>query len=177
VRALLENTGLSVAAVTTILAKIADQSLSVRERLRIAHRELSKAEMKEVDLDPALAFIRRWGWAISDEDAADLTAFAIALNAFMSAGVRIDADNLDAHARAMWEIAELEFAEIPEESQPKAVNDFVLTVVLTEPLLLVLRRLAQREMFRRREARQRPFPLIGGFANSVGFNAQTMRKL
>jgi hypothetical protein len=71
----------------------------------------------------------------------------------MSAGVRIDADNLDAYARAMWEIAELEFAEIPEESQPKAVHDFMLTVVLTEPLLLILRRLAQREAFRRREAR------------------------
>jgi len=146
-RALLGKVGLSIAAARTILSKITDQSLSMQERLRVAHRELS-ANTNEVDTRPAIALMQRWGWLTAEEDGDELKALAGSLETFTAVGVAISQDKLDAYARAMRDTAELEIAEIPDESMAEAVQEFLFSIVLAEPLLLSLRHLALLEASR-----------------------------
>jgi hypothetical protein len=148
--ALPRRQGLSVAATQTLLTKITDQSLTIHGQLRIAHREMSKVQTLEVELQPALALTQHWGWSVAEEDGDELKAFAEALNTFAEAGVRICQENLDAYVGAMRKTAELEIAGISGESAVEGAHEFILAAVLAEPLLLSLRRLAQQDVLRRR---------------------------
>ena len=87
--------------------------------------------------------MRRWGWVIDEKDCDTQAELAEALDAIDSADFQVPEEVLDAYARAIAEIAELEIANMPTESAQAAVRYVVLGTVLVEPLLLAMRRLAE----------------------------------
>ena len=74
-----------------------------------------------------------------------LAALAMAVTALAEAGFEIPVDTFDTYADAMMQVAQAEIARIPTESADAAVRYVELGTVLAEPVLLALRRLAQRE--------------------------------
>ena len=109
--------------------------------------------------------MRRWGWnacvdAVDSDDEARvddaLAGLAVALAALDDAGFEVDpARDWTRYAEAMMQVAQAEIAGLPIESRHAAVRYVVLGTVLVEPVLLALRRLAQREASAAR------FPLPG----------------
>ena len=109
--------------------------------------------LDDIDLTPAIDLLRRWGWAAcltaatTDPGQVDdaLAALAMAVAALAEAGFEIPVDTFDTYADAMMQVAQAEIARIPTESADATVRYVVLGTVLAEPVLLALRRLAQRE--------------------------------
>lgn len=154
IRALVGVGGLSVSATRDALQQIDDPSGLTLDLLGAAHQAVAPDLPAEVDPAPALALLHRWGW-ITCLDAADgrdegpiddtIAALAASLNALDDAGFAIEPGVFDAYAEAMMTVARAETAGIPTESPAAAVRYVVLGTVLIEPVLLALRRLAQRE--------------------------------
>ena len=121
--------------------------------LGVAHRAVAPALPDHVDTSTAVAALRRWGWLTCAEsvgaepDRADdaVAALAVALTALEEAGFELAAGAFDAYAEAMMSVARAEIAGVPTGSPAAAVRYVVLGTVLAEPILLALRRLAQRE--------------------------------
>ncbi|HEU5484514.1 MAG TPA: MerR family transcriptional regulator [Microlunatus sp.] len=161
IRALVGAGGLSLAAVRTVLHQIDEPTGLTLDLLGAAHRAVAPEVADDLELDDALDLLRRWGWkacltATGPRDgaraqdagpAADdaVAALASALGALRDAGFEIEPSTLDTYADAMMDVAAAEIDGIPVTSPSAAVRYVVLGTVLVEPVLLALRRLAQRE--------------------------------
>lgn len=156
IRALVTVGGLSLAATKNVLLKIDEPSELTLDLLGAAHQAVAPEPPVEVDLEPAIELLRGWGWEAcvnavdSTHEGPDrtddaLTAFAAALTALGDADFEVEPATFDTYADAMMRIARAEIAGIPVESPTAAIRYVVLGTVLVEPVLLALRRLAQRE--------------------------------
>ncbi|HEY5783444.1 MAG TPA: MerR family transcriptional regulator [Microlunatus sp.] len=154
VRALVGVGGLSLAATKNVLGHIDDPTGSTLDLLGTAHRAVAPDLPDEVDLAPAIALLRRWAWkacvdAVGTDDGTRvddaLAGLAVALSALDDAGFEVDPARMDTYAAAMMEVARAEIEGLPMETPGAAVRYVVLGTVLVEPVLLALRRLAQRE--------------------------------
>lgn len=164
IRALVGAGGLSLAGVRTVLQQIDEPTGLTLDLLGTAHQAVALDLPDNVDLQLAVDLLRRWGWqscvdavGTDDEGRVDdaLAALAAALGAMGDAGFEIEENTFDTYAEAMMEVARAEIAGIPMDSPTAAVRYVVLGTVLIEPVLLALRRLAQREASAAR------FPLPG----------------
>ena len=164
IRALVGVGGLSLAAVREVLTQIDEPTGLTLDLLGTAHRVVAPDLPDDVDLTPVLGLLRRWGWNAcadvvgnDDESRIDdaLAALAVALGGLDDAGFEVDLPKLDRYAEAMMQVARTEISGLPVESATAAVRYVVLGTVLIEPVLLALRRLAQREASAAR------FPLPG----------------
>jgi DNA-binding transcriptional MerR regulator len=154
IRALVGVGGLSLAAVRNVLQQIdAPTGLSL-ELLAAAHRAVAPDLPDDVDVGPAVSLLQRWRWQScidaagpEGEDRIDdaLAALATAVAALADAGFEVEPATFDTYADAMMQVARAEIAGVPMESAAAAVRYVVLGTVLVEPVLLALRRLAQRE--------------------------------
>jgi hypothetical protein len=90
------------------------------------------------------------GWRVDQKDVATQRQVAAALAAIDAAGFELPEGTLTRYAISMFDLAEADLASVPTESATAAVRYVVLGTVLTEPLLLGLRRLAQQEASARR---------------------------
>lgn len=168
IRALVGVGGLSLAATRSVLQQIDHPAELTLDLLGAAHQTVATALPDEIDLHPAVSLLRRWGWdscvaaaGLGDgdpgaEDPGDgdpgdenriddaVAALAVSLKALADAGFEVDPSRLDVYAEAMMRVARAEIDDIPLESAA-AVRYVVLGTVLVEPVLLALRRLAQRE--------------------------------
>lgn len=162
IRALVGAGGLSLAATKDVLAQIDAPPGPMIDLLGAAHQAIAPDLPDGVEPEAALALLRRWGWrsCLDAADSADgpdsadgrvgrvddaVAALAAALAALDEAGFVIDAGTLDTYAQAMARVAEAEIAGLPVDSPEASVRYVVLGTVLVEPVLLALRRLAQRE--------------------------------
>lgn len=154
IRALVGTGGLSLATAKGVLAEIDEPDAPTLDLLARAHQVVAPARPDEVDLAPALALLQRWGWttcadaiASGDPDQVDdtLASFAAALTTLDEAGFTVATSTFDTYAEAMMSVARAEIAGIPMDSPAVTVRYVVLGTVLIEPVLLALRRLAQRE--------------------------------
>lgn len=164
IRALVGAGGLSLAGVRTVLQQIDEPTGLTLDLLGTAHQAVAPDPPDNIDLQLAVDLLRRWGWqscvdavGTDDEGRVDdaLAALAAALGAMGDAGFEIEESTFDTYAQAMMEVARAEIAGIPMDSPTAAVRYVVLGTVLIEPVLLALRRLAQREASAAR------FPLPG----------------
>ena len=98
--------------------------------------------------------MRRWGWdtcadAVDEDTGARvddaLGGLAVALAALDDAGFVVEPERMDTYADAMMQVAQAEIDGLPTETPAAAVRYVVLGTVLVEPVMLALRRLAQRE--------------------------------
>lgn len=169
IRALVGVGGLSLAATRSVLQQIDHPAELTLDLLGAAHQTVATALPDEIDLHPAASLLRRWGWDScvaaagpgdgdpgaedpgdgdpGDENRIDdaVAALAVSLKALADAGFEVDPSRLDVYAEAMMRVARAEIDDIPLESAAAAVRYVVLGTVLVEPVLLALRRLAQRE--------------------------------
>lgn len=154
IRALVGVGGLSLAATRNVLGHIDEPAGLTLDLLGTAHQAVAPELPDDVDLAPAVALLRRWGWDAC-ADAADkddetrvddaLGGLAVALAALDDAGFDVEPARMDTYADAMMQVARAEIDGLPTQTPGAAVRYVVLGTVLVEPVLLALRRLAQRE--------------------------------
>jgi DNA-binding transcriptional MerR regulator len=150
VKALVGVGGLSIAAAGDVLRAIEEPPPSVHELLGVACSALGPdpAEIDPDLLDRARALVDRWGWRIHPETPLD--QLAAALPAAEMVGVADLDAVLDRYAGLMAELARGDIAEVPTDDPGETVRFVVTAMVLLEPLLLAMRRLAQQDASARR---------------------------
>lgn len=142
VRSLLGPGGLSIAKARDVLAALDDPPAESLDLLGVAVH----AVRPPVEVRPHAhvhALMARWGWAVAEKDCREHQVLADALDAVAAAGFDHPAGVLDVYAAAMDDVARAEIANIPTDSLAAAVRYVVLGVVLNEPVLLAMRRLAE----------------------------------
>ncbi len=154
IRALVGVGGLSLAATKNVLGHIDQPTGLTLDLLGTAHQAVAPELPADVDLAPAVSLLRRWGWdacaeAVDKDTGARVDdavgGLAVALAALDDAGFEVDAARMDTYAESMMQVAQAEIDGLPTETAGAAVRYVVLGTVLVEPVLLALRRLAQRE--------------------------------
>jgi DNA-binding transcriptional MerR regulator len=151
VRSLVGPGGLSIAVARDVLAAIDEPPPDSVDLLGVAAAAVRRPT--EVRPHPEVhALMERWGWPVRDTDCAQHQLLADALDALDGAGFEPPEGVLDTYARAMDDVAAVELANVPRESVAAAVRYVVLGVVLQEPVLLAMRRLAEAAAAQRRTA-------------------------
>ncbi len=153
VRALLGVGGLSIAAAKNVLAELDHPAESVHDLLGSVTHQLLPDAREDIDLTEAKSLIDKLGWWFDPDYDEQLRPLADALAGIRSAGFDLSERELIDYGRAMHEIAADEVARVPTESQAAMVRYVLLGIVLVEPLLLALRRLAQADASARRFAK------------------------
>ncbi|WP_407318052.1 MerR family transcriptional regulator [Isoptericola halotolerans] len=158
VRALIESAGLSLAAVRGVLAALDDPPSSRHDLLGAAHHPLVAAEGARLP-DGAGADVSGEDEAAADDDAARraralaeehggcgdgllVDRLADQLRAAEAGGLDLSDDYLRGLAEAAALVAAADLSTVPSEPAA-ALRQVVLGTLLTDPLLLTLRRLAQ----------------------------------
>jgi DNA-binding transcriptional MerR regulator len=142
VRSLLGGGGLSIAKARAVLDALDNPPSDSLDLLGVA----AHAVRRDVDVRPhpeVHTLMERWGWSVSERDCREHQVLADALATVEAAGFESPPGVLDAYAAAMDVVARAEIAHIPTDSPAAAVRYVVLGVVLNEPVLLALRRLAE----------------------------------
>lgn len=154
IRALVGVGGLSLTATKKVLRQIDQPAALTLDLLGVAHQAVAPEVPEHLDLEPARELLRRWGWqscldaAATERSGGDdegVAGLAVALAALSDADFELPSTTVDTYAEAMMQVARLEIAGVPVDSPSDAVRYVALGTVLVEPLLLALRRLAQRE--------------------------------
>ena len=154
VRALVGVGGLSIAATREVLGHIDEPAQPTLDLLGAAHQAVAPELPDDVEVTRGGALGGCWGWSScvsrvvgTRRDGIDLgvAGLAVALAALDDAGFVVEPDRMDTYAEAMMRVARAEIDDLPTETPSAAVRYVVLGTVLVEPVLLALRRLAQRE--------------------------------
>lgn len=142
VRSLLGPGGLSVAKARDVLAAIDDPPPDAYDVLGVAATAVRHPTA--VHPHPEVhARMEHWGWPVHERDCAEHQVLADALAALDDAGFETPPGILDTYAAAMDDVARAELAHVPTDSVAAAVRYVVLGIVLQEPVLLAMRRLAE----------------------------------
>ena len=142
VRSLLGPGGLSVVRAREVLRAIDDPPESPYALLGVA----AAAVRRPVEVGPhpeVHALVEHWGWPVDEDSCPEHQVLADALEGLRAAGFESPPEVLDAYAAAMDQVAATELAHVPADPLAAAVRYVVLGVVLNEPVLLAMRRLAE----------------------------------
>lgn len=142
IRALL-TAGVSIAETRNVVAALDAPPPGAYDLLGVAHAAVTPRTTNTVDTTEALELYERLGGTADTCEPSLLTGLAQALDTLQQAGFELPSDILDTYVTAARRIAEAEIAGIPTGSPELAVQYIVLGTVLTEPLILALRRAAQ----------------------------------
>ncbi len=153
IRALLGPAGLSVATAREVLGAIDHPPRSLHDLLGVATAALTPPAGPPVDLTRVHELMRDWGWHVDPKDCDTHAVLAAALAALEAAEFVLPAGALDNYVEHVQAIARAEIEGVPTESPAAAVRYVVLGTVLVDPLLLILRRMAQQELSSRRFGR------------------------
>ncbi|PUB27079.1 MerR-like DNA binding protein [Promicromonospora sp. AC04] len=153
VRALTESASLSLAAVRQVLAVLDDPPASRHDLLGAAQHALLTDEERSAGtpgapaadpwLSRAAAVVAARGWYCDTDDPL-VRRLAEGLRAADAADVTISDEHLDAYARASETIADADVASVPADAAG-AMRQVVVGTLLTDPLILTLRRIAQQQ--------------------------------
>jgi DNA-binding transcriptional MerR regulator len=150
IRALLGPGGLSVAAAHQVIQAIEEPPESLHELLGIAAGAVARPSKGTDGLPRAHELMSRLGWQMDEKDLHSYASLEDALRALDEADFELPEGALDHYVDHMRQIAQFEIDHVPTDSPSAAVRYVVLGTVLIEPLLLVLRRLAEAEASARR---------------------------
>lgn len=144
IRALTDVAGLSLEAVRGVLDAV-DASGSVHQARGAAQWPLSSGTAREPSapsVSRVEALLTRHGWDLAPNSPHRQT-LAAALDTLDELGLPASDEVLDAYARALESIAEVEVARVAAEADPVvAAERLVVGTLLYEPVLLALRRMA-----------------------------------
>ncbi len=155
VRALVEVARLPLSVVRDVVTAIEDHS-GMHEVLGTAHTALSRPGASRPGETPTTralqqvdGLVRRQRWRVH-AGSPSRAALARALDAYDSLGRSMPVDRLDVYAEAAHAVAAADVAGVPDDSREEAVEYAVVGTVLSEPILLALRRLAHEAVSARR---------------------------
>lgn len=157
IRALVESGGLGIAAVRQVLDVLDDPPESRHDLLRQTHDVLvasegaAAGEVEEMWLTLAAELAERLGPVDGPHDPL-VVRLATQLRAVAAAGVSIPLGSLDGYVRAAVTLADADLSTVPEE-ETAALRQVVVGTLLTDPLVLTMRRIAQRGSGDRLEGR------------------------
>lgn len=142
VRSLVEVAGLRLEVVRRVLAAVDDEAMTRHDVLGRAHSSLSPtAPASSEDLDQVEGLLEQWGWKLHDQSPLP-AALAQALLALDSLGHPMSDEALEAYAKAAVAVASVDVSQLPVD-RSDAVETAVVGTLLREPVLLILRRMAQ----------------------------------
>ncbi|NHA68174.1 hypothetical protein EPD83_008925 [Phycicoccus sp. CMS6Z-2] len=142
VRALVEHAGLSLDAVRRVVDTL-DAPPPTRHELLGAAATLAPPTAAADGGGSGRDLVDRLGWRVH-ADGPQVAALGRAVEARRSAGVPVDEPRLRRYAAAMREVARVDLDLVDGATSPaEAVRTVVVGTTLVDPLLLVLRRLAQ----------------------------------
>ena len=152
IRALVDIGGLSLAGVRDVLAALSRPG-GVDEAISMAHAALGPGAIGAGPYTRAEAVMDKAGWMF-ERDSAPMAQLDSALAVLEEVGMPVDDERVLTYAQAAMAVAEREVAgtrqDLATDPDPEsALRDVVLGTVLYEPLLLSLRRLAQRDAYLR----------------------------
>ncbi|MDQ6641028.1 MAG: MerR family transcriptional regulator, partial [Actinomycetota bacterium] len=129
-----------------------DDTVPLHEALGRAHGALSaepetEPSQESIERVAALVEDRRWQVLLEGSHA---RALAAALDQIELTGHALADATLTTYAKAAASLAAADLAELPSESRPGAVAYAVIGTLLTEPVLVSLRRMAQEDLSSRR---------------------------
>lgn len=156
IRALVDVAGMGLDRVRRVLVAIDDEDAGLDAAIGSAHTELSPvppAEPSTTNRDRVARLLRTRRWR-ARPDGRHATAVAAALDAMEAAGQPLRDDALTAYAEAAAIVAKADLVDIGGRTRAGATTYAVLGTVLSEPVLLALRRTAQEDLARRRLARR-----------------------
>jgi DNA-binding transcriptional MerR regulator len=146
IRALVEVAGLRLDAVRAILAAVDDATIPLHEVVGSAHTRLSESEGAPATSDHSRArveaLVRRRRWRIGPRSA-HKEALARALDSLKTLEYPVTDELLDEYAAAMSTIAKREVGALTDNGAEKATEMAVMGTLLLEPVLLMIRRMAQ----------------------------------
>ena len=152
IRALTEVAGMRLEDVRRVLDAIDDDSLTWHEAIGSAHTRLPppiSADETEAERPRVDALLARHDWELS-EQSQHREALAGALTSLAALGHPPSDEQLDTYAEAATLIAERDLDALRETNRAEAVEHAVVSTLLLEPVLLILRRVAQENSSRRR---------------------------
>jgi DNA-binding transcriptional MerR regulator len=157
IRALVDVAGMSHDRVRRVLAAVDDEGTSLDAAIGSAHTELSPepaTEPSDEAVKRVATLIRRQRWKV-ESDGRHARALAAALDAMQAAGQPLRDDTLAVYVKAVGDIAWADLATMQGLSREGATAHAVIGTLLTEPVLVSLRRMAQENLARRRTSRPR----------------------
>lgn len=158
IRALADPGGLSLTGIRGVLAAVDDEGTDVHTLLGVACYALGprtdgslagdpEHEKVRADVD---AFLAELGWDVT-ESAPAREQLTYALLALRRVGMSYTREHLRSYADAVQSLARDEVRQLnASETRTEAVETAVIAIVLYEPVLLALRRLAQEHESARR---------------------------
>lgn len=153
IRALAEVAGLRLDAVRTILAAVDDESLPLHQVVGSAHTQLSVKESAPAPSAEATQrvdqLLRSWKWRVAP-GSEHRTALARALDTLAALDHPVSDELLGDYADAMASVARREVSVVRGQDPETATERAVIGTVLLEPVLLVIRRMAQENVSARR---------------------------
>jgi DNA-binding transcriptional MerR regulator len=152
IRALVDVAGMSLARVRTVLATVDDDTLALDAAIGSAHTELSPDPATEPSVaaqERVARLVRRHRWRV-EAGGRHARALAAALDAMDAAGQPLGDDVLEVYVRAAADIARADLSSMGGLTREGAATYAVLGTLLTEPVLVSLRRMAQESLARRR---------------------------
>ncbi|MFL6167908.1 MAG: MerR family transcriptional regulator [Ornithinibacter sp.] len=143
VRALVEQGGVAIAGVRSILAALAAPPPTRHDLLGVAACAMpTPAADHPVDAD-AVALVEDLGWQVS-RNAPAMRSLSAALRAAERAGVGIPPTVLRRYAEAVQAVADVDLAVAERATTPEeALRTVVIGTVMVDPVLVALRRVAQ----------------------------------
>lgn len=157
VRALVDVAGMSLERVREVLSVVDDESAEVEVAIGRAHGQLSPPPATEptaASRERVAALVRRRRWR-GEADGSHAIALAAALDAMEQAGQPLSGPALETYADAAAAVARSDIGALGRRDATDATTYAVLGTLLSEPVLLALRRMAQENLARRRLARRR----------------------
>ncbi|MGP5035979.1 MerR family transcriptional regulator [Brachybacterium alimentarium] len=149
VRALTDTGGLEIADVRRVVAVIDAPDPGRLDVLAIAQDALTASDGREERTGAATGggvrdWVRARGWPAEPGDRV-VQRLEKAWDACEDAGIHVDDTMMDAYADAVEEVARVDVAAVPAETED-AVRRVVVGTVMMEPVLSALRLLAQRQV-------------------------------
>jgi DNA-binding transcriptional MerR regulator len=151
IRALVDIAGLSLTRVRGVLEVIEDDDAGIGASMGAAHLQLSAPPAtppSRRSRERVHALIGARGWA-TDPEAGHAVALAVALDAMDDAGQPMTDDNLAVYVDAAASVARADLASVGDRDASDATTYAVIGTLLSEPVLVSLRRMAQEDLARR----------------------------
>lgn len=147
IRALSEVAGMKLETVRAVLAALDDEESSFHEAMGSVHHRLSGRTDREDAASPAAlaqvdALVERRGWRLHEPNPHRI-GLARALDALTGLDHPADDALLDTYADAAQAVAERDVAVVVRDDRVAAAEHAVVGTLLLEPVLVLLRRMAQ----------------------------------
>ena len=144
IRALVEHGGVGIVGVRAILDAITGPPPARHDLLGLAHRALPPPAAEGPVSEEVIQLVADLKWPVEPQCTA-MSLLSSAVESARDAGVTLDPETLRGYARAMADIAAVDVrVATAARTTEEAMRQVVVGTVMVDPVLIALRRVAQR---------------------------------